>query len=153
MGQQQLLLLVLSVIVVGLAVVIGINLFGFNQVKANADAMFNEALRITFDIQAWAARPAMFGGPSTSETIASVTFDRLGYPHSGGTYSSPEGEYVLSTSLGADCDAPTIPSGKTALLYINVTNPATDNSICVAIAGRESSDIGTSARYGSGLVP
>ena len=39
MGQQQLLLLVLGIVIVGLAVVVGIQAFSENQRKANADAM------------------------------------------------------------------------------------------------------------------
>ena len=36
MGQQQLLLLVLGIVIVGLAVVVGIQAFGENQKKANS---------------------------------------------------------------------------------------------------------------------
>ena len=51
MGQQQLLLLVLGIVIVGLAVVVGIQAFSENQKQANADQMVNDAIRIAFSSQ------------------------------------------------------------------------------------------------------
>ena len=62
MGQQQLLLLVLGIVIVGLAVVVGIQAFGENQKKANSDALVNDGVRIASDAQAWILKPAAFGG-------------------------------------------------------------------------------------------
>jgi hypothetical protein len=42
MGQQQLLLVILGVIVVGFAIAIGIMLFGAQSVSSNRDAMIND---------------------------------------------------------------------------------------------------------------
>ena len=42
MGQQQLLLIVLGVIVVGIAVVVGINLFNANATAANRDGVISD---------------------------------------------------------------------------------------------------------------
>jgi Tfp pilus assembly protein PilE len=44
MGQQQLLLLVLGAIIVGLAIVVGINLFGQGALKANEDSVRQDIL-------------------------------------------------------------------------------------------------------------
>ncbi len=153
MGQQQLLFLVLGIIIVGLAFVFAITLFDINNTKSNADAMVNEAFRMVTDIQAWAVKPSMVGGRTSGETIADVTFTDIGYPNSGGSYHSPNGDFTLSTSLGSSCDTPVIPSGKTALIYINATNADTGNNICVAIAGTVAADVGTDAKYGSGITP
>lgn len=57
MGQQQLLLLVLGIVIVGLAVVVGIQAFSENQKQANADQMVNDAIRIASDAQAWKLKP------------------------------------------------------------------------------------------------
>ena len=46
MGQQQLILLVLATIIVGLAIVVGIRAFNENAIKSNADAMTQDAVRI-----------------------------------------------------------------------------------------------------------
>ena len=66
MGQQQLLLLVLGIVIVGLAVVVGIQAFAENQKKANADALVMTSMRIASDAQAWLRKPAAFGGAVTS---------------------------------------------------------------------------------------
>ena len=151
MGQQQLLLLVLGIVIVGLAVIIGIGMFSINQSKANADSMVTEALRMASDIQAWALKPGMFGGRLETETLAQVTMDDLGLPHSGGVYRAIDGDFMLSTTLGTECDPPHVPSQNTPLIYINASNDDTGNNICVAIAGTSADDIGTSAHYGSGI--
>ena len=153
MGQQQLLLLVLGAITVGLAVIVGIYAFSRNQTSANADAMVNEALRIASDIQVWSLKPGMVGGRQDDETLVHVTFDKIGFPNSGGIYRGIDGDFSLSTTLGAGCDAPVVPSQSTPLIYINATNADTGNNICVAIAGAEADDIGTSTKYGGGIVP
>lgn len=152
MGQQQLLLLVLGIIVVGLAVVVGIYGFSINQTKANADAMVNEALRIASDVQSWSIKPGMFGGRPDTETMADVTFDKIGYVNSSGTYYGLDGDFSLETSLGTGCASPNVPSGNTPIIYINATNTNTGNNICVAIAGPEADDIGTDATYGNGVT-
>ncbi len=42
MGQQQILLVILGVIIVGFAIAIGITLFGAQSVSSNRDAMIND---------------------------------------------------------------------------------------------------------------
>ena len=84
MGQQQLLLLVLGIVIVGLAVVVGIQAFGENQKKANADALVNDAVRIASDAQAWKLKPAAFGGGSksgdpTNKDFTGLSLKQLGY--------------------------------------------------------------------------
>ena len=87
MGQQQLLLLVLGIVIVGLAVVVGIQAFSENQKKANADALVMTSMRIASDAQAWLRKPAAFGGAvsatgtrPTDFTGLTLTLDMLGYP-------------------------------------------------------------------------
>ena len=94
MGQQQLLLLVLGIVIVGLAVVVGIQAFGENQKKANSDALVNDAVRIASDAQAWVLKPNAFGGGDGDFT--NVTFDALGYSATGGVYTNLNGKYNLT---------------------------------------------------------
>ena len=72
MGQQQLILLVLATIIVGLAIVVGIRAFNENNIKSNADAMMQDAVRMANDLQAWKQKPAPFGGQATTQTPAVV---------------------------------------------------------------------------------
>ena len=62
MGQQQLLLLVLGIVIVGLAVVAGINAFDENRKRSTKDAIVNEAMRIATDVQAYKVKPGQLGG-------------------------------------------------------------------------------------------
>ena len=68
MGQQQLLLLILAAIIVGIAIVMGINMFGENAVQANQDAVTQDVLTIASRAQGWYRRPAQMGGGGRSFT-------------------------------------------------------------------------------------
>ena len=94
MGQQQLLLLVLGIVIVGLAVVVGIQAFGENQKKSNADALVNDVVRIASDAQAWNLKPAAFGGGAGAFT--GLSFEQLGYVSALGVYTNLNGEFQLS---------------------------------------------------------
>lgn len=74
MGQQQLLLLVLAAVIVGLAVVTGINMFGANALQANEDAIRNDLVSLAGEAQAWYRRPAALGGGGNDfQTITAWT--------------------------------------------------------------------------------
>lgn len=79
MGQQQLLLLVLGIVIVGLAVVVGIQAFSENQKQANADQMVNDAIRIASDAQAWKLKPGAFGGGASATNWTGLNFGQIGY--------------------------------------------------------------------------
>ncbi len=150
MGQQQLLLLVLGIVIVGLAVVVGIQAFSENQRKANADAMVTDALRMASDCQAWDLKPGQFGGSiAGTETLANCTFDEIGFTNASGTYTNVNADYTLPTTLPSGCSAPTIPSGDTPLVYVYGNNAQTGNDVCVGIAGTQADDVGTAITFGT----
>jgi hypothetical protein len=62
MGQQQLLLLVLGIVIVGIAAVAGIQAFSEGKATAERDAVVADASRVVADIQAWYFKPEPFGG-------------------------------------------------------------------------------------------
>ncbi len=62
MGQQQLLLLVLGVIIVGIAVAIGINMFSSSAVDANRDAVASQLVHLASKAQAYYKKPSTLGG-------------------------------------------------------------------------------------------
>ncbi len=66
MGQQQLLLIVLGVIVVGIAVVVGINLFNANAEEANKDGIVSDATNLGAMAQQFYKKPASMGGGANS---------------------------------------------------------------------------------------
>ncbi len=87
MGQQQLLLIVLSVIIVGIAVAVGIDMFGSNAAQANFDAVVGDIQKIASDAQGWYRKPTSLGGGGRS--FATVTLANLGAPtaNANGAYS------------------------------------------------------------------
>ena len=131
MGQQQLLLLVLGIVIVGLAIVVGINAFSEARVKSNADALVTDALRMSSDAQDWKQKPQIFGGsPDTTKAdpddFSALTFTALAYsgdrvcPDQVG-YENVNGFYNLfPTSNG---------------LLITASNAANQNQLYMTVTG------------------
>jgi hypothetical protein len=68
MGQQQLLLIVLGVIIVGIAVVVGINLFNANAEESAKDSMVSEGTNLGAMAQQFFKKPVALGGGGNSFT-------------------------------------------------------------------------------------
>jgi len=98
MGQQQLLLLVLSTVIVGLATVAGIQAFSSNQAQASQDALVQKGTSIASDIQGLAGKPTQMGGIDLSSSVpkGATIANRLGYD----TASVP----AEGAGSGATCD-------------------------------------------------
>jgi len=62
MGQQQLLLIVLGVIIVGIAVVVGINLFNANAEEAAKDGVVSDCTNLGAMAQQFYKKPLSMGG-------------------------------------------------------------------------------------------
>jgi len=144
MGQQQLLLLVLGIVIVGLAVVVGIQAFSENQKKANADAIVNDAIRIASDAQAWKLKPAAFGGGAAAADWTGLDFDQMGYETGNQPYNAKVADADQYENLNAiyDMDASSDP------LVITATSYETDgatllNSVVVSVSGTSPNDITT----------
>lgn len=106
MGQQQLLLIILGVIVVGIAVAVGITMFTDNAVSANKDAVTNDLVNLASRAQQFYRRPNALGGGQGSFVL--ITADAVGLGrltskaiNSNGTYSvSGAGTATQVTLLG-----------------------------------------------------
>ena len=80
MGQAQLLLIVLGVVLVGIAIIAGIQAYDANNRKASVDALTHDALRYASDLQLWAQKPVQFGGPTVHGAMSELaTVTKLGY--------------------------------------------------------------------------
>lgn len=64
MGQQQLLLIVLGVIIVGIAVVVGLTMFQTSAVDANRNAVIADLTNLSAKAQQFYKKPASLGGGS-----------------------------------------------------------------------------------------
>jgi len=76
MGQQQLLLIILGVIVVGIAVAVGISMFTDNAISSNRDAVTNDLVNLASRAQQYYRRPSMLGGGQGS--FSGITADVSG---------------------------------------------------------------------------
>jgi hypothetical protein len=93
MGQQQLLLIILGVIVVGIAVVVGITMFQDNAISANRDAVVNDLVNLGARAQQYYRRPVSLGGGSNDFT--NIKMEHLAGPVGGTEWINPNGTYTI----------------------------------------------------------
>jgi len=89
MGQQQLLLIVLGVIIVGIAIVVGINLFQASAVQSNRDAVVSHLNTLAAQSQMYFKKPASLGGGGNSF---------VGFAIPTGMGSNASGTYTIATA-------------------------------------------------------
>ncbi|MGD0589226.1 MAG: hypothetical protein ABSA44_00330 [Bacteroidota bacterium] len=85
MGQQQLLLIILGVIIVGIAIAVGLSLFAANSVQANKDAITNDLNNICANAYQYRIRTTSMGGGNNS--YANYTIPTRLSSNSNATYS------------------------------------------------------------------
>ena len=66
MGQQQLLLIVLAIIIVGIAIAVSIQLFRSNAIEAKRDILIEETTSLGVMALQYFKKPAELGGGSKS---------------------------------------------------------------------------------------
>jgi Tfp pilus assembly protein PilE len=98
MGQQQLLLIILGVIVVGIAVAVGITMFTDNAISANRDAVTNDLVNLAARAQQFYRRPTALGGGGNNFT--GLTADAAGLRKLTNRATNANGTYSI-TSAGA----------------------------------------------------
>jgi len=94
MGQQQLLLIVLGVIIVGIAVVVGINLFNANATNANRDAVVSDLNNLGAMAQQFYKKPTSMGGGGNTFTGWAIPTNLAS--NANGTYSATVGAGAVS---------------------------------------------------------
>jgi hypothetical protein len=102
MGQQQLLLIILGVIVVGIAVAVGITMFNDSAVSANRDAVTNDLVNLASRAQQYYRRPtALGGGGGSFVNLTAGTGMKLLTKTSGTSMINGNGEYVIVSSAAS----------------------------------------------------
>ena len=138
MGQQQLLLLVLGIVIVGIAIIVGINAYSENNTRANWDALLQDGLRMASDAQSWKGKPELFGGsPDATKTdtldFSLADFHQMSYAgvritNAGLCYSNLNGVFGLEPTLAAG-------------LTIDAANQANGNALSLVITGTNEAQI------------
>jgi len=99
MGQQQLLLIILGVIVVGIAVAVGITMFNDSAVSANRDAVTNDLVNLASRAQQYYRRPtALGGGGGSFANLTAGSGMRLLTKTSGTSMMNGNGTYTISST-------------------------------------------------------
>lgn len=102
MGQQQLLLIVLGVIIVGIAIVVGINLFNANAEESAKDTLASEGTNLAALAQQFYKKPEALGGGGNTFTGGAAGFvipPKLALSGTGATWTATVGaQEVLFTS-------------------------------------------------------
>lgn len=106
MGQQQLLLVILVTIIVGIATVVAINIFGTAADQANRDAVRQDLMAAAVQAQAIWSRPTLMDGADRDFNNLEVAeiLERLNIPSTDPDYvpgtsttvSNENGDYIVA---------------------------------------------------------
>ena len=94
MGSQQLLLIVLGVIIVGIAIAVGISTFGSSADQENRDAITKDMLQMAAQAQSFFNKPRLLGGGEGS--FSGITIKNLGLDDEGsGRATNDNAQYFI----------------------------------------------------------
>ncbi len=124
MGQQQLLLVILVTIIVGIATVVAINTFSSAADSANLDAVRQDLAQIASSSQAYYIKPTMLGGGGN--TFSSMTFNQITFPsdsvfNSGLSAANANGTYVMAVAAQTVTVTATPSSGAVTSIVATIT--------------------------------
>ena len=98
MGQQQLLLIILGVIIVGIAVAVGITMFQDNAVDQNRSAVIADLTTLSAKAQQYYAKPTTLGGGGNSFVGLTADATGIGLLASTAFTTNANGTYSISTA-------------------------------------------------------
>lgn len=127
MGQQQLLLIVLGVIIVGIAVVVGITIFTSSSANANRDSVIADCTNLAAMAQQYFRKPTAMAGGGNSF---------VGWTIPAALATTGNGTYALSaaaTATGAIIVGTGNEIGNDATNPVQVTMTVTSTTISTAI--------------------
>jgi hypothetical protein len=119
MGTQQVLLIVIGVIIVGIAITVGtIPAFQKGMEHANKDALTQDCLKCAATAQGYFRRPSLYGGGGNSFKNIEVT--DIGMQDNGsGVGENSDGTFTVDGSKGTSCEiVGTNADGKTVTVTV-----------------------------------
>jgi Tfp pilus assembly protein PilE len=127
MGQQQLLLIVLGVIIVGIAIAVGVTMFQSSAVDANRQAVISDLVNFAAKAQRFYRTPTELGGGS--QNFDNFTLTPLDTGNANGSYSM----------------ATTEPSGATYVAGSTTAISSSSGTIYIVGCGKEDGNDGSNA--------
>lgn len=101
MGTQQILLIVLSVIIVGVAIAVGITMFQNQAYNSNKTAVVGELQQYAAQVIQWYKTPVSQGGAGSDTGFATSVEDIGTYIGFGGTtLTTDTGTYTMAVAAG-----------------------------------------------------
>ena len=147
MGQQQLLLLVLGVIIVGVAIVAGIGMFNASAEEASKDEGVNQLMAIGANAQQWYKKPVAMGGGggsfSTSNGAATAfvlppkmaatsSFGSVTY-NANGSINALTAGYAITTPGDQSITITATPNAALGFEFTNITCVVTPSNIVTTV--------------------
>ena len=129
MGQQQLLLIVLGVIIVGIAVVVGINLFNANAEESAKDTLVSEGTNLGALAQQFYKKPVALGGGGNSFTTSNGAAQEFTIPTRLDTTASAVWTVVNTPTTATFSGVPLDPDYSAAFDVTVTVTPTTITSV------------------------
>ena len=117
MGQQQLLLIILGVIIVGIAIAVGLSLFSAQSIQSNRDAIINDMNNLAAQAYQFRIRPTSMGGGQGDYTAFSIPTK-------------------MRTNENAVYTTPTVTQTDVTFLAVSAQNPTNTVSVKCSSEGR-----------------
>jgi len=130
MGQQQLLLIVLGVIIVGIAVVVGINLFNANAEEAAKDGVVSDNTNLGAMAQQFYKKPLSMGGGGNTFNLGGPA--NAGFVIPTGLVTTANGTYAITDQQAQSIEFTGTPTAGNGYLWTVVTT-VTPTSITTAV--------------------
>ena len=108
MGQQQLLLIILGVIIVGIAIAVGISMFSSSSVQANKDAIVNDLNNLAANAYQFKIRPTTMGGGQGSYATYKIPTKLASNDNGTFAESNPGASSVTLTGTSASYTGSTV---------------------------------------------
>lgn len=154
MGQQQLLLVILVTIIVGIATVVAINIFGTAADQANRDAVRQDLMAAAVQAQAIWSRPTLMDGADRDFQGTGVTngwiLARLNIPSTSYDVSAEENElsnengtYVVNATDSDELTITGTPSSGGEPIQVTVSRNETTGNWEVTMDGLEEEETTT----------
>ncbi len=136
MGQQQLLLIVLSIIIVGIAVVIGLGLFSEGADQANIDQVVQDVVSMGARAQQFYMKPAALGGGGQSFVGMLITDVGSDENRNGDTYVV-SGAAAAQVTITGTCVTAKMDDDSTAVNVVGTVTPVDVTTVINKTAGGE----------------
>ena len=101
MGQQQMLLIIVGVIIISIAIAVGIELFGATSISSNKDAIINDMNNIAADAYQYRVRLKTMGGGGGSYAGYKIP-SKLQSNDDAGYSVDPQSGYVTLTGISSE---------------------------------------------------